>query len=96
MQASATKLKDLHDWLGDAALYVLNPPLADDDGTMHSHVVVSAVMAWGSGPETYIFPADSDGNVSSFGEMTGSLRGTLDHAAALGGAGYVIADEVAA
>lgn len=75
---------------GDAALYRVDPPMADDDGTTE-YVVVSAANVPPSGPETYIFAADEDGEVTSWGELYGSFRGGLDHAEALRGAGYEIA-----
>jgi hypothetical protein len=55
------------------------------------YVVVSAVVATFSGPETYIFPADKDSKVLNWLELNGSFRGALDHAEALKGAGYTIA-----
>lgn len=58
--------------------YKLSKPL---DG--HSIVVVSAVNAPFSGPETYIFPGDEDGKVTDWGELDGSYRGGLDHEEAL-------------
>ena len=40
--------------------------------------------------ETYIFPADEDGNVLDWGELEGSYRGGMDHEEALHNAGYEI------
>lgn len=90
---TATMIKQLHGWTGDARVYALSEPMGGDDGALHTHVVVSATVAMFSGPETYIFPSDSDGNISSWGELPGSTRGTLEHADALEGAGYAIAVE---
>lgn len=90
----ATKIKNLssngHAIPGMTAnhakqLYRLDPPL---DG--HEYVVVSAATVMGE-PETYIFPSDADGNVTSWGELDGSFKGALDHQAALRGAGYDLA-----
>lgn len=64
-------------------LYKLNPPLET-----HKFVVVSAVYAAYTGPETYIFPADEYGNVTSWIELDGSFRGDMDHETALKNAGY--------
>lgn len=65
-----------------------------EGGDLPEYVVASAVtvIAGGRdyGPETYLFPADKDGNITSYGELTGSQRGTLDHAAALRDAGYEV------
>lgn len=70
------------DWNGVAKLYELSPPLEG-----HTFVVVSAVRVLGE-PETYIFQANEYGEVTSWGELNGSMRGTLDHETALLNAGY--------
>lgn len=88
---------------GSKRLFRLDPPLrqrdwfADDEDTFTEHeiVVVSAAAVTYSGPETYIFPADRSGEITSFGELEGSFRGALDHEEALRNAGYDrIEDEV--
>jgi hypothetical protein len=91
----ATLVRHLANFTGDARLYRLDPPLSIDNGwdedtkgCVAEYVVVSATHAMFSGPETYIFPADADGNVTNWGELAGSYRGGLDHEAALSGAGY--------
>jgi hypothetical protein len=86
----ATKVKEMDDWRGDAALYKLDPPLVDGDGE-HEYVVVSAADAFMSGPETYIFAADMNGHVDCFIELSGSFRGDLCHETALANAGYRVA-----
>ncbi len=82
------------EWRGDARLYRLDPPMTveDHEGVLESceHVVVSAVDVPWSGPETYIFGADADGNVPRMSELPGSFRGDRDHARALGDAGYEV------
>ena len=84
----------LNDFNGDAALYRCDPPMADDDGDAVEHVVVSAtVVPYVGGVETYIFPADTEGNVTDWGELAGSYKGGMDHSAALRNAGYDIMDE---
>jgi len=81
----------IRNFTGHAALYSLTPPLKDFDGkTEHKHVVVSSTNAMLSGPETYIFPANESGEVSDWGELPGSQKGTLDHEKALRDAGYAI------
>lgn len=83
----ATLIKDnLPEFNGSAALYKLAPPL---DG--NEFVIVSAAEAPYTGPETYIFPASEDGQITDWCELDGSFRGGLDHAQALAGAGYQIA-----
>ena len=74
-------------------LYKVYPPTYYDEGIdgirrETQHVVVSAVDAMFSGPETYIFPADEDGKVLDWCELDGSFRGALNHDAALINAGY--------
>lgn len=92
---TATYVKPYDPGRGDAAVYKLSDPMPVDrfgDEKQHTdHVVVSAVDVMFSGPETYIFPCDADGKVTSWGELEGSFRGGLDHAEALRGAGYEIA-----
>lgn len=54
-----------------------------------THVVTSAVHAFPTGPETYIFCADECGEVVCWTELDGSYRGGLDHLRAIHGAGWV-------
>lgn len=97
--ATATFVKDLTNFRGEARLYRLTPPLEaerwnvdteTDETQAMEFVAVSAVVAYSSGPETYIFEADSDGNVLAWGELSGSFRGDLDHEQALRNAGYEV------
>jgi len=83
---TATPLKTLDHWTGEAVLYRLDPPLPDSG----AYVVVSATYALFSGPETYIFTANADGDVTDWVEHPGSFRGGLDHEKALRGLGYTI------
>lgn len=53
----------------------------------HRYVVVSAVQN-AYVHETYLFPADSDGLITSYREMSGSIRDTTSHEEALREAGY--------
>lgn len=80
---------------GHANLYRLSEPL---DG--NEYVIVSAVNMGSRFPmdhvplsmqiETYIFPASEDGEVIDWGELFGSMKGTLSHIEALGEAGYEV------
>ena len=96
MSKTATQLKVLDGFVGDARLYKLDPPLQeeswDDDDAPEEweYVVVSAAVAMFSGPETYIFGADKSGKVVAWGELSGSYRGGLSHSEALSGAGYSV------
>lgn len=83
----ATFIRKLDDGRpADARLYRLDKSVTfqryDGDKRTTDMVVVSAVTAMG-GSETYIFPADLDGNVLSWLELPGSFRGGLDHEKAL-------------
>jgi len=85
---TARLIKDnLAGFQGHAALYRLSKPLEG-----HRHVIVSAVVAMFSGPETFIFPATKAGEVTNYGELEGSYRGGLDHRRAIEGAGYRLVD----
>lgn len=83
---TAQLVRKLTGFTGSAALYKLDPPVPSGE-----YVVVSASTVPYSGPETYIFPATADGEISDWGELDGSFKGALDHAEALEGAGYRIA-----
>lgn len=93
---TATHIRKLDHFAGDAALYRLDPPLEGNE-----FVAVSAVdlhrETWAVNlpevmkSETYIFPSDGDGFVSDWGELRGSMKGTLSHSEALAKAGYEVA-----
>lgn len=90
----APQPKQLRGWKGEAYLYRLSHPVRHgDDRTLTEFVIVSAVVALYSGPETFIFAADKDGEVLSWTELDGSYRGGLSHEIALEGAGYSVAKE---
>jgi len=74
------------------ALYKLNPPIEDWDSynISYEYVVVSSVVARGTGPETFIFPSSPKGKVIGYLELPGSLQGTLELEDALKNAGYQI------
>lgn len=88
---SATFVRKLPNFRGDARLYVLDPPVLYDDDLRTRYVVVSAANVPSSGPETYIFRANDRGEVLDWTELDGSFRGALDHRKALELAGYAIA-----
>lgn len=93
----ATFVRDLADFSGSAKLYRVNPPMAQRDwdgaetGPAECVVVSATVVPFGGGPETYIFPANANGEVTDWDEMNGSYKGDLDHEVALAGAGYEVA-----
>lgn len=82
---TASYIRTLEGWRGDARLFKVDPPLG-----AAAYVVVSAVIVPFSGPETFIFAADAEGEVTSFSELPGSFSGALDHARALRDAGYTL------
>jgi hypothetical protein len=86
---TAKEVKRLEGWSGDARVYELSSPMTWDGGAT-DYVIVSATVVPFSGPETYIFPADADGEVLAWGELDGSFQGGLDHERALNGAGYEV------
>lgn len=79
---TATKVRDLHNFTGMAALYKLSKPLEGYD-----YVVVSATRVYVQ-VETYIFPSNENGEVVDWGELPGSMREVYNHATALKNAGY--------
>jgi len=89
MEKTATFVKDLDGWTGRAKLYALSEYIEFGDGNDKTgFVAVSAAVAYGSGPETYIFPTDENGKVLDWGELPGSFQGDLDHDEALFGMGF--------
>lgn len=98
----AVLVESLSGFAGDARLYRVEPPVRyahEYDADWNpvyadtAYVIVSAVTVEYSGPETYIFPANEEGKVVSWEELTGSYRGGLDHTEALRRAGYTVQEE---
>lgn len=95
---TATEMNKLDGFTGDARLYRLDPPVETErhswtteaDVKHYEYVIVSAVNVMFSGPETYIFGADSKGEIQSWSDLNGSFQGDLDHVRALKGAGYEV------
>ena len=91
---TAKFVKDIKGMRSDARLYKLSIPVAygwGDDEPMPTteYIVVSATIADYTGPETYIFPSNEDGDIIDWGEMDGSYRGELSHAKAIINAGWI-------
>lgn len=90
----ATFIRDLDEgFSGHASLYKLSKAVQyreayDKPPLETNYVIVSAANVIFSGPETYIFPADKDGTILDWLELSGSFKGGLDHKKALAGAGY--------
>lgn len=83
-------IKVLDDFRGYAALYKLAPPLEGNE-FVAVPCLGHAFDTWM--PETYIFPANAEGEVSNWGELTGSGRGFCNAEEALKRAGYEVIDE---
>ena len=83
----ATFITQLQGFRGDARLYQVDPPYHGSE-----YLVVSGIdYAFDTGrPETYIFKANPEGEITDWSELEGSFRGDVDHAGALEGAGYTI------
>lgn len=81
---TATLVKDgCVGFTGHASLYCMEPELQG-----HRYVIVSATDHFDGEAETYIFPASPYGEVTAWGELAGSHKGTFSHQAALELAGY--------
>ncbi len=91
---TAKYLREIHGWRGDARVYELSEPMLYNGEEGTSLVIVSAITAMISGPETYIFPATEESlendQPSSWCELDGSYRGGLSHEEALQNAGYEV------
>lgn len=93
MSGIAMFVRYLTDWQSDARLYQVTPPityrhLGEDTLMPTDYVIVSAISAPLTGPETYMFPATEAGEAINHIELDGSFRGALDHELALVNAGY--------
>ena len=95
---TATLIKNLGTSASGAkqSLYLVQPPMVgegftdDEEKPLWTYVVVSSVDAFGTGDETYIFPANEKGEIVSWLELDGSMCGTLSHTEALANAGYTV------
>lgn len=82
--------------VAEQRVYRCDPPMPrgeDFDGATKepaAFVVVSKVVVPFSGPETYIFASDADGDISDFMELPGSMRGEHTHEVVLAEAGYEV------
>jgi hypothetical protein len=53
-------------------------------------VIVSAAVVPFSGPETYLFPSNDAGEITDWGELSGSQKGTMSHRQVLEDLGYKV------
>lgn len=89
----AFHIRDIEGFRGHASLYKLDPPFVSVDGLdadqieMHEYVIASAVdlpgiMGSFHSCETYVFPANSDGQITDYIEIAG-VKDVKDHQMAL-------------
>jgi len=90
---TATKLKDLNStqvlWeLSEAVEFDYD--YEADEYRRETNFVVTSVPYNPAlvGPETYIFPADQEGEILNWGELDGSFKGGMDHSQAIERAGF--------
>lgn len=76
-------------YTGYAHLYRMVPPLEDYEHTPHEYVVISSTISY-TGPETYIFPASSEGEITDYAALPGSRKGTLNHLDVLSELEYIL------
>lgn len=88
-----------------AYVYRLDPPLVyskselSETGeygwlpTVTEHVWVSGNHVPFTGPETYMFPCDSEGTVTDWGELGASQRGFIDPDRVVRETGYEVKEE---
>lgn len=88
---TATFIRDITVGSGSAALYRMEPPHRDHyDGEDEHELVIAFAYSAVGGPETYLFGANEAGVIADWGELSGSVKGTLSHDEALTGAGYEV------
>jgi len=84
----------LKGWRGEAGLYRLSEPHCGHDYVIVSAVTIHGLAAMffdgGIRDETYIFPAEANGDIKDYGELPGSIVGEKSHKKALREAGYEI------
>ncbi len=100
MKTATTNGKRLDGFSGIAMLYKLDPPYIrhewcyGDECEEKDIPTEWVIVSMYSGAETYIFPANSDGTIESWGELEGSERGSASHSHVLANIGYtVVVDE---
>ncbi len=86
---TATFIKDMASRTATQKLYRMDPP---HEG--HEYVAASGVQSAFDTmmPETYLFGADADGKITSYSELDGSFRGSVDHEEAIREAGYKVSN----
>jgi len=83
------RIRAIEGMRGKAVLYELDEAITyrgnNDEDEKTNFVIVSAVVAPYTGPETYIFPSNEAGAIVDWCEISGSYRGGLCHTKAMEG-----------
>lgn len=95
---TATFVRVLKTWRGDARLYRVEPPMpwseGSEKGGVTFYIAVSVAVVSPTGRETYVFPMDSSGEPLSWQELPGSCRGEVSHVEMLRYLGYAAEESV--
>lgn len=81
---------------GTKKLYYVDEEVyySDINNSLKTHFIIASKADLPVvGPETYIFPADSTGEIISFSELEGSIKGNYSHEETLKRAGYKISNK---
>ena len=95
MKTAELILDNLENFIGHASLYKLSESIeeygyCDDDAIQLHDYVICSTTHLSVATETYIFPADEQGNITSWHELEGSKKDCDSHDEVLGDIGYVI------
>ena len=78
-ELTATFVKDLTGWQSSAKLWELSREVEDGYCEVTTRFIITSKVIAYSGPETYIFPSDPEGDPLSMLEMPGSMKGVVSH-----------------
>ena len=84
-------IKDMNNFRGEAKLYEVSPNISFGDNENTKFIIVSKIDNE-FGQETYIFPANEDGEIKDYCELSGSQKGYISHEEVLRDAGYEICE----
>ena len=84
-------IKDMNNFRGEAKLYEASPNISFGDNKNTKFIIVSKIDNE-FGQETYIFPANEDGEIKDYCELSGSQKGDISHGQVLRDAGYEICE----
>lgn len=84
-------IKDMNNFRGEAKIYEVSPAISFGDNENTKFIIVSKIDNE-FGQETYIFPANEDGEIKDYCELSGSQKGDISHGQVLRDAGYEICE----